>query len=39
MDQSGTMVYNNASQVIAEYITPLGNDDYVIKDTLISQAY
>ena len=33
MDQSGTMVYN-ASQVIAEYLRPLGENKYVIKDCL-----
>ena len=37
MDQSGTMVYN-ASQVIAEYLTPLGNNDCVIKDTFSSPS-
>ena len=33
MDQSGTMVYS-ASQIIAEYIRPLNNSKYIIKDTL-----
>ena len=33
MDQSGTMVYNT-SQIIAEYLSPLGENNYVIKDTL-----
>ena len=33
MDQSGTMVYN-ASQVIAEYLSPLNDSKYNIKDTL-----
>ena len=33
MDQSGTMVYNTA-QVIAEYLKPLDDSKYVIKDTL-----
>ena len=32
MDQSGTMVYT-ASQIIAEYISPLNNSKYIIKDT------
>ena len=33
MDQSGTMIYNT-SQVIAEYIRPLNNSKYIIKDPL-----
>ena len=33
MDQSGTMVYT-ASQVIAEYLKPLNDSKYIIKDPL-----
>ena len=33
MDQCGTMVYST-SQVIAEYLSPLDDSKYVIKDTL-----
>ena len=33
MDQTGTMVYN-ASQVIADYLSPLNDSKYIIKDTL-----
>ena len=32
MDQSGTMVYT-AAQVVAEYIKPLGDSEFVIKNT------
>ena len=33
MDQSGTMVYTT-SQVIADYLSPLNDSKYIIKDTL-----
>ena len=33
MDQSGTMVYKT-SQIIAEYLSPLNDSKYIIKDTL-----
>ena len=33
MDQQGTMVYN-ASQVIADYLRPLAENKYIIKDSL-----
>ena len=33
MDQSGTMVYT-AAQIIAEYIRPLNDSKFIIKDTL-----
>ena len=33
MDQQGTMVYN-ASQVIADYLRPLSENKYIIKDSL-----
>ena len=33
MDQSGTMVYT-AAQIIADYIRPLNDSKYIIKDTL-----
>ena len=33
MDQSGTMVYT-ASQILAEYLGPLNDSKYIIKDTL-----
>ena len=33
MDQSGTMVYTT-SQIIAEYLNPLNDSKYIIKDSL-----
>ena len=33
MDQSGTMVYS-ASQILADYLNPLNDSKYIIKDTL-----